>query len=131
MAQEYSVGDRVRVLRKVTDVALSDGAVIKVHSNGAVDVAYDVDGSVGLSLTKEKDIFQLVGEDGKVMEKVVAVAAKPAKVSAKRSVGCMQYQIQYTGTYIYYPNVHVGRCMHHAMCSAYTHCANHSLPFLN
>ena len=72
----------MRVLRKVTDVALSDGAVIKVHSNGAVDVAYDDDGSVGLSLTKEKDIFQLVGEDGNVKEKPVAVVAKKAKVSA-------------------------------------------------
>ena len=80
MAQEFSIGDRVRVLREITDDALSDGAVIKVHPSGAIDVAYDVDGSVGLSLTKGKDIFQLMGEDGKVKEKPI-VAKKP-KVSA-------------------------------------------------
>ena len=77
----------MRVLRKVTDDALSDGAVIKVHSSGAIDVAYDVDGSVGLSLTKEKDIFQLVGEDGKLKEKEKPIVKKKAKVSAWVCVG--------------------------------------------
>ena len=81
MAQyKYSVGDRVRVLREITDDALSDGAVIKVHSSGAIDVAYDDDGSVGLSLTKEKDIFQLVGEDGKMKEKPVVVKKVKVRV---------------------------------------------------
>ena len=81
MAQyKYSVGDRVRVLREITDDALSDGAVIKVHPSGAIDVAYDVDGSVGLSLTKGKDIFQLMGEDGKVKEKPVVVKKVKVRV---------------------------------------------------
>ena len=47
MANKYSVGDRVRVLREVTDVALSDGAVIKVHPSGAIDVVYDVTAALG------------------------------------------------------------------------------------
>ena len=74
----------MRVLREVTDVALSDGAVTKVHPSGAIDVAYDVDGSVGLSLTKEKDIFQVVGEDRKVKEKPVVVKKVKVRVYLNR-----------------------------------------------
>ena len=62
MVQQYSVGDWVRVLWEDT---VYDAAVIKVHSNGAVDVLYDKTGNIGASLTAAEHILQLMGEDGK------------------------------------------------------------------
>ena len=59
MAQhKYSVGDRVRVLWKD---AVYDAAVIKVHANRSVDVAYTKTDSVGVILTKEDHILQMTG----------------------------------------------------------------------
>ena len=50
MAQDkYSVEDRVRVLWEDN---LFDGAVIKVHPSGAVDMVFNVDGSIGQGLTE-------------------------------------------------------------------------------
>ena len=70
MAQEYSIGDRVRVLRNYADETLFDGAVIKVHPSGAVDVVFDDGGGVGRGLTKAEHILEL-WEDGKKKEKPV------------------------------------------------------------
>ena len=47
---DYSIGDRVEVRWQA---GLFDAAVIHVHSNGKVDVKYDIDGSVGIFLTSE------------------------------------------------------------------------------
>ena len=44
---DYSIGDRVKVLWQAK---LYDAEVIHVHSSGKVDVAYDIDGSVGIFL---------------------------------------------------------------------------------
>ena len=73
MAQEYSVGDKVSLL---WEDAVFDAAVIKVHSNGAVDVAFKKDGSIGKNLTKAENILQLLGEDWKKKEKPKAVGGE-------------------------------------------------------
>ena len=46
----YSVGDRVEVL---WEDELFDAEVITLHASGAVDVAYDINDSVGVHLTAE------------------------------------------------------------------------------
>ena len=58
---KYSVGDRVRVLREITDEAFFDGVVIKVHLRGAGAVKYAKTGTVGVSLTAAEHILQLMG----------------------------------------------------------------------
>ena len=56
MAQyKYAVGDRVRVLWEDT---LCDGGVTKVHPSGAIDVAFDKTGSVGVSLSQLRYIIK-------------------------------------------------------------------------
>ena len=51
----YAVGDRVEVL---WEGELFDAEVIKLHASGAVDVAYDINGSVGMHLTAEDHGWQ-------------------------------------------------------------------------
>ena len=51
--QRYSVGDRVEVLSLLWEDELGDAEVIKVHTLGAVDVAYDTNDSVGVHLAAE------------------------------------------------------------------------------
>lgn len=53
----YSVGDRVEVL---WEDELFDAEVIKLHASGAVDVAYDINDSVGVHLTAEDDGLKLL-----------------------------------------------------------------------
>ena len=79
MAQEYAIGDRVRVLRNYADETLFDGEVIEVHPSGAVDVAFKKDGGVGRGLTKADHILELRGEDGKKKEKSKAIGRKLEK----------------------------------------------------
>ena len=54
----YSIGDRVEVRRQAK---LFHAKVLHVHPSGSVDVAYDVDGSVGVFLTVEEHGLKLLG----------------------------------------------------------------------
>ena len=56
----YSVGDRVEVL---WEDELFEAAVIKVHTEGDVDVAYDVSDSVGVHLTAEDHGLKLLPDE--------------------------------------------------------------------
>ena len=84
MAQyKYSVGDRVRVL---WEDALCDGGVTKVHPSGAIDVAFDKAGSIGVSLSATEHIFQPLGEDGKPKKKQEVVKKAKVRVRILRGV---------------------------------------------
>ena len=94
MAQhKYSVGDRVRVL---WEDALCDGGVTKVHPSGAIDVAFDKTGSIGVSLSATKHIFHPLGEDGNPLKPKEPVVVKKVKVRV-----CI-----FTGVLMW----HAGRC---------------------
>ena len=54
---KYIIGDRVRV---VWLCRVYTAVVIKVHPSDAVDVVYDLDNSVGVSLTAAEHILEVV-----------------------------------------------------------------------
>lgn len=59
---DYSVGDRVEVKWQAKAFAAK---VIHVHAPGKVDVAYGIDGSVGIFLTAKEHGLKLLGDEEK------------------------------------------------------------------
>ena len=59
---DYAIGNRVEVRWKAKPFAAT---VIHVHSAGTVDVVYDIDGSVGVSLTAEAHGLRLLPDEEK------------------------------------------------------------------
>ena len=59
-----------------------------MHPSGAIDVAFDKTGSVGVSLSATKHIFQPLGEDGQPIKKAAVI--KKAKVRVRILIGVLR-----------------------------------------